>query len=141
MLTAGAATAATGGMTAGEGQVVVTGDSSASVQVTNVINADGEGGTSHTEIIKTVDGNTTKEVVDKTYAPGEPVITDTRVTATSGNSTTTGTTGEGTTTVEVATNATAEVSSLVPVSKIAEGASNVLTYISQLFHSVIGIFF
>jgi hypothetical protein len=83
VMTAGAAAAATGGMVAGENQTVVTGDSSASVQVTNVVNADGSGGSSYTEIIKTVDGNTTKEVKEETFAPGEPVVVKTVVEAAS----------------------------------------------------------
>lgn len=75
-----AASATTGGMSGG-GETVVTGDSSASVQVTNVIHATGDGGTSHTVIEKTING--VQEVAEETkdFAPGEPVVVETRVEA------------------------------------------------------------
>jgi hypothetical protein len=137
MLTAGAAaTAATGGMVAGENQTVVTGDSSASVQVTNVINAGDSSSTAHTEIIKTVDGKTTNEVVDKTYAPGEPVVVETVVEAVSGKSYSQGSSATAHTDSEMVAEAAVSTST----STIAERANIVLGFLSQLFHSVFGIF-
>ncbi|MDZ4226352.1 MAG: hypothetical protein U1C66_02590 [Patescibacteria group bacterium] len=83
MMITGAASAVTGGAGAAGGETVVTGDSSASVQVSNVINADNDGGTSHTIIEKTVNG--VKEVTEETkeFAPGEPVIVEVGVEANS----------------------------------------------------------
>jgi len=135
-MTAGAAAAATGGMVAGEGQAVVTGDSSASVQVTNVINAGDSGGTSHTEVIKTVDGKTTKEVKDETFAPGEPVVVETVVEAVSGESYSQNSSTTERTDSENVTEDTTYASSTT----IAEHANNVLNFISHLFHSLFGIF-
>jgi len=73
LMVSGAASAMTGGVTAGEGQTVVTGDSSASVQVTNVINADNDGGTSHTIVEKTINGVKTVTEETKEFLPGEPI--------------------------------------------------------------------
>ncbi len=78
------AAAHSGGASPGSGQTVVTGDSSASVQVTNVINANNSGGTSHTIIEKSVDGVVTREEEIKEFAPGEPVEVETSVQAISG---------------------------------------------------------
>ena len=121
----GAASAVTGGVTAGPGENIVTGDSSASVQVTNVINADNDGGTSHTEIIKSVDGKTTTEVIDKDFAPGEPVVVEQIVEAISGAAST-----------SVVTNTKATTTT-----GVAARANLVFQFISQLFHSLFGIFF
>jgi len=106
-----AASAVTGGVGATGGETVVTGDSSASVQVTNVINADNDGGTSHTIIEKTVDG--VKKVTEETknFAPGEPVEVNVTVEANSGGKSTTNTslqteTESGTETEEATTTAT-----------------------------------
>lgn len=145
VMTAGAAAAATGGMVAGENQTVVTGDSSASVQVTNIVNADGNGGSSYTEIIKTVDGNTTKEVKEETYAPGEPVVVKTNVEAvseahSSGADINNARITDTSTTTEELLTVLPEVSSSTPVSKIVEKAHTVVTLISQFFHSVFDIF-
>jgi len=73
IMVTGAASALTGGAAASGGETVVTGDSSASVQVTNVINANNDGGTTHTIVEKTING--VKEVTEETknFAPGEPV--------------------------------------------------------------------
>lgn len=78
-----AANSSTGGSSS-YSETVVTGNSSASVQVTNVINADNNGGTSHTIIEKTVNG--VKEVVEETkhFDPGEPVIVETTAEAHTG---------------------------------------------------------
>ena len=78
------AAAVTGGATAGSNQTIVTSDSSASVQVTNVINGNNEGGTSYTIIEKTVDGVTTREEETKTFEPGEPIYVETWAEAVSG---------------------------------------------------------
>ena len=121
----GAASAVTGGVTAGPGENIVTGDSSASVQVTNVINADNDGGTSHTEIIKSVDGKTTTEVIDKDFAPGEPVVVEQIAEAVSGAAST-----------SVVTNTKATTTT-----GVAARANLVFQFISQLFHSLFGIFF
>jgi len=87
MLVTGAASAVTGGAATG-GETVVTGDSSASVQVTNVINADNNGGTAHTIIEKTING--VKEVTEETknFAPGEPVEVTATAEARAGGSST-----------------------------------------------------
>lgn len=71
-----AAQATSGGVSAGSGQTIVTGDSSASVQVVNVVQSSSDGGTSHTVIEKTVDGVTTREEETKNFAPGEPVVVE-----------------------------------------------------------------
>ena len=73
MIVTGAASAVTGGAAAGGGETVVTGDSSASVQITNVINANDEGGNAHTIIEKTINGVTTITEETKDFAPGEPI--------------------------------------------------------------------
>lgn len=78
------AAASSGGASASSGGTTVTGDSSASVNVTNVINGSNSGGTSHTIIEKTVDGVTTREEEVKHFAPGEPIQTSTHVEAVSG---------------------------------------------------------
>ncbi|MBP9710749.1 MAG: hypothetical protein KBD50_00570 [Candidatus Pacebacteria bacterium] len=135
VMTAGAAAAATGGMVAGEGQTIVTGDSSASVQVTSIVHAGDHEGTSHTEIIKTVDGNTTSEVVDKTYAPGEPIKVETVVEAVSGE-----TYAHSSSTAHAETEIAVDEEISTSSTKIAEHAKNVLEFFSQLFHSVFGIF-
>lgn len=85
------ATAVTGGASAGSNQTVVTGDSSASVQVTNVINGDSEGGSSHTIIEKTVNGITTREEETKEYEPGEAIKVNVSAEAKSGGQQTTNT--------------------------------------------------
>src|SRR3989344_8399245 len=120
----GVSSAVTGGVTAGPGENIVTGDSSASVQVTNVINADNSGGTSHTEIIKSVDGKTTTEVIDKNFVPGEPVVVEQIVEAISGAAST-----------SVVTNTKATTTT-----GVAARANLVFQFISQLFHSLFGIF-
>lgn len=131
---ASAATAVSGGMVAGEGQTVVTGDSSASVHVTNVINADNEGATSHTEVTKTVDGVTTKEISDQTYAPQEPVIVQTVVEAHSGAAT------AATVIVPSTGEITEEVATGTP-QESTENSQGIVGFISQLFHSVLDILF
>lgn len=144
VMTATAATAATGGMVAGENQVVVTGDSEASVHITNVINAGDEGGTSHTEIIKTVDGNTTTEVKDKTFAPGEPIEVHTTAEAVSHGAASAIPT-QATTSVDIseelrATSTVAAPASTTPLS-LGDRAERVVQFISQLVQSVAGILF
>lgn len=86
-----AASASTGGVQT-SGGTTVTGDSSASVQITNVINAGNEGGTSHTIIEKTVDGVTTVTEETKNFEPGEPVEVNVTAEAHSGGTTETSTT-------------------------------------------------
>lgn len=70
----GTATAITGGVTAGPGETVVTGASSALVEIHQTINANEVGGVGVTEILTTEDGVTKKETITKTFAPGEPVV-------------------------------------------------------------------
>lgn len=91
-----AANASTGGVHT-SGGTTVTGDSSASVQVTNVINAGNEGGTSHTVIEKTVDGVTTVTEETKNFAPGERVQVNVTAEAHSSGTSETGTTSESAT--------------------------------------------
>lgn len=113
----GAASVATGGVNAGPGETVVTGDSYSSVQVVNVINADGSGGTSHTEITTNVDGEVKTETKDQTFAPGEDVVVVTEAHAESG-----------------AASSSSDTSG-------SDRTSVVLEFISRLLHSVFGIFF
>ncbi len=81
MVVSGAASALTGGVSAEAGETVVTGDSSASVQVTNVINSNDEGGSAHTIVEKTINGVKTITEEIKEFKPGEPVIVETEVKA------------------------------------------------------------
>ena len=143
MVVTGAANAMTGGASAGPGETVVTGDSSASVQVTNVINADSEGGTSHTIIEKTVNG--VREVIEETkeFAPGEPVEVNVSAEAHSGGSSTTQTSvevgAEATLEGEVVTSLEmqGEASSTEEVAKEARGIGKiVLDAVSNFFASV-----
>lgn len=79
------ATAVTGGVSADANHGVTTGDTSASVQVTNVIHANDGGGTSYTEIVKTINGDVVREVTERELQPGEPVVVETSVEAVSGS--------------------------------------------------------
>lgn len=109
-----AASAVTGGASAGGGETVITGDSYSSVQVTNVINAGSEGGTSHTVIETSIDGEVHTETKDESFASGEDIV------------------------VEVF----AHASSTSGTSTDAESRTNfVMQVISQLLHTFFGMFF
>jgi pentose-5-phosphate-3-epimerase len=86
------------------------------VQVVNVINADENGGTSHTEITTNIDGEVKTETKDQIFAPGEEIV------------------------VTAAAHATSGVASS-SVTTASTRASIILEFISQLLHSVFGIFF
>ena len=140
------AAAMSGGVSAGTGETVVTGDSSASVQVTNVINADNSGGTSHTIIEKSVDGVVTREEETKELAPGEPVEVDVSVQAISGGEgAPASATGESDTNpVDVNASTTAEVGSSTEVSAdvsiIESFSSYIVETVSNLVEGFLSLF-
>ena len=138
MMVGAAASAVTGGASVSGGETVVTGDSSASVQVTNTINSDNAGGTSHTIIEKTVNGVTTREEETKDFAPGEPVVVDVSAEARAGGSSTSQTDATSQTQEEHTTAESAEASSTEPESPSAvQGFSAyVIEAISSFFASV-----
>ncbi len=141
MMAASAASAVSGGAAAGSGETVVTGDSSASVQVTNVIYSNSEGGTSQTIIEKTVDGVTTREEETKEYAPGEPIEVDVSVEAMSGGETVTQTTSDksGASVAESALEAstTAEISSSTDVVADISVVSSIGNFVKETFSKLV----
>ena len=140
-----AATAVSGGAYAESGQTTVTGDSSASVQVTNVINGSTSGGTSHTIIEKTVDGVTTREEEIKNFEPGEPIRVETSVEAVSGGKESVQTGTNEAASAEVATEIAVEASTTpeevqVSASTTKSFVANIGSYIVQTISNLVSGF-
>ena len=130
------ASAVTGGASAGAGETVSTGDSSARVEVTNVINANNDGGTSHTIVEKTVNGvrEVTEEI--KKFAPGEPVEVEVNVEARAEGSNT----PEAVVTTELSTEFTAEAGASTTEAEAQEARWNFGSYVRDRISNIASFF-
>ncbi len=150
MITAGAAaTAVTGGVSAGAGESVSTQDSSASVQIVNTINANDEGGLSETIVETILNGEKKTENYTQPIVPGGGVIVNVAAEAKStGGSEDTSTAevevasvDEEGNTVSVDAASSTIGSTAITTSTLRAISNTIIERVSEFFYSIFTIFF